>query len=81
MSTTGWEQTDPQQRNSQVDRTFSVGPGKKSWHPDASALAILSGVAHMDPASARVMPAVGSRADTATMARAGRARAVCPGLC
>lgn len=34
----------------------------------------------MDPASARVMPAVGSQVDTATMARAGGGTAICPGL-
>lgn len=34
----------------------------------------------MDPASAQVMPAVGSQVDTATVARAGRGTAICPGL-
>lgn len=34
----------------------------------------------MDPASARVMPAVGSQVDTATMARAGGGTAICLGL-
>lgn len=34
----------------------------------------------MDPASARVTPAVGSQADTAPMARADRGTAIRPGL-
>ena len=34
----------------------------------------------MDPASAWVMPAVGSQVDTATMARAGGGTAICLGL-
>lgn len=63
----------PAEKQSGPAEQLAVEPGRKSWHPDACAVEILSGIAHMDPASAQGMPAAGIQTDTASMAWAGRA--------
>jgi hypothetical protein len=46
---------------------LSCRPRRKSWHADARALELVSGVAHVGPTAAQVMPPVSVQIDTGTM--------------